>query len=113
MDQQLKMEWVEALRSGKYKQGKSYLKSCDGTAHCCLGVLAELYVAKGKGEWNVYGEDDPRNPTITIEGKKDFDPDAFLPEATLDERTQLQLSKMNDEGGKSFSEIADYIEVNL
>lgn len=39
-------KWVKALRSGKYKQGQSYLKATwdkKGTQHCCLGVLCELY----------------------------------------------------------------------
>lgn len=31
--------WVEALRSGKYKQGKEWLIA--NGAYCCLGVLAK------------------------------------------------------------------------
>lgn len=37
-------EWIELLRSGKYTQGKNFLKfkTQDGQiCHCCLGVLAE------------------------------------------------------------------------
>jgi hypothetical protein len=34
-------EWVAALRSGKYKQGRRYLRSCNDT-YCCLGVLCEI-----------------------------------------------------------------------
>src|SRR5688572_27057198 len=33
--------WVPALRSGKYKQGKSCLKSSVG--YCCLGVLCDVH----------------------------------------------------------------------
>jgi len=39
-------KWIKALRSGKYKQGKGYLKqftSKNEPRHCCLGVLCELY----------------------------------------------------------------------
>lgn len=38
-------KWTKALRSGKYKQGKEFLKlEYKGvTRHCCLGVLCELY----------------------------------------------------------------------
>ena len=32
--------WVEALRSGKYKQGHGALLSIGG--HCCLGVLCDV-----------------------------------------------------------------------
>lgn len=34
------MKWVEALRSGEYKQTKETLKDCNG--YCCLGVLCEI-----------------------------------------------------------------------
>jgi hypothetical protein len=33
-------KWVAALRSGKYEQGKGYLRI--GPRHCCLGVACEL-----------------------------------------------------------------------
>lgn len=33
-------QWVEALRSGKYKQGKGCLRYGDN--YCCLGVLCEV-----------------------------------------------------------------------
>jgi hypothetical protein len=45
MDPEVKAKWVEALRSGEYKQGQLLLKKerPDGTAkHCCLGVLCEI-----------------------------------------------------------------------
>lgn len=32
-----KAKWLEALRSGEYKQTDNTL--CNGTAYCCLGVL--------------------------------------------------------------------------
>jgi len=38
-------KWVDALRSGKYKQGRYQLN--DGTGLCCLGVGCE--VAKDNG----------------------------------------------------------------
>lgn len=33
-------KWVKALRSGKYEQGKSYLKK--DNKYCCLGVLYDV-----------------------------------------------------------------------
>jgi hypothetical protein len=38
---EFRKKWIEALRSGKYKQGREYLKK-DGF-HCCLGVACEIY----------------------------------------------------------------------
>jgi hypothetical protein len=37
-------KWLEALRSGKYKQGRGQLVL--GDAYCCLGVLCEVAGAK-------------------------------------------------------------------
>lgn len=36
-------KWIERLRSGKYKQGKTVLRFEDDT-YCCLGVLCDLAV---------------------------------------------------------------------
>jgi hypothetical protein len=46
MKKDIAKKWVKALRSGKYKQGQSWLKQYDKKGqerHCCLGVLCELY----------------------------------------------------------------------
>jgi hypothetical protein len=42
MSPELKKRWLDALRSGKYRQGKFRLKDVvkGQTCHCCLGVLA-------------------------------------------------------------------------
>lgn len=44
LTKQMKQDWLDALKSGKYIQGIEKLKcSIDGTTkHCCLGVLAEI-----------------------------------------------------------------------
>lgn len=36
-----KEEWVTALRSGEYRQGKGFLRNSDDE-YCCLGVLCDL-----------------------------------------------------------------------
>lgn len=50
MNKRQMVKWVKALRSGKFKQGRSYLRAetrdedgyiCD-VKHCCLGVLGEV-----------------------------------------------------------------------
>lgn len=46
MKKEVAKKWVKALRSGKYKQGETYLKQLNDNGqakHCCLGVLCELY----------------------------------------------------------------------
>lgn len=42
MKPQIKKLWVDALRSGKYKQGKGQLRTEEGN-FCCLGVLCNLH----------------------------------------------------------------------
>ena len=42
MNAEIKDNWVAALESGEYEQGKNYLHS--GTRFCCLGVLTDLYI---------------------------------------------------------------------
>lgn len=41
INKELVRQWVEALRSGKYKQGRSALRNIDNE-FCCLGVLCEI-----------------------------------------------------------------------
>ena len=43
MSPSIKTRWIEALKSGKYKQGKGRLRNKDNE-FCCLGVLCELAV---------------------------------------------------------------------
>lgn len=43
--------WVEALRSGKYRQAKGYLHEGDGSM-CCLGVACDI---SGLGKWSKDG----------------------------------------------------------
>lgn len=42
MNPKIKAEWVAALRSGKYVQGKGMLRRESGS-YCCLGVLCDLH----------------------------------------------------------------------
>lgn len=44
MDQQIKSDWVAALRSDRYSQAKDCFTriSAGGVEHCCLAVLTDL-----------------------------------------------------------------------
>ena len=39
-------KWIEALRSGKYKQSKLSLQSAEG--FCCLGVACDIFIPQDK-----------------------------------------------------------------
>jgi hypothetical protein len=56
--------WVQALRSGKYKQAKATLKSASG-GYCCLGVACRLFgeVAGKRVRFRLKG------PGVTIDGQ--------------------------------------------
>lgn len=38
---EVKQKWLQALRSGSYKQGKHVLRTADNH-YCCLGVLCDV-----------------------------------------------------------------------
>jgi hypothetical protein len=40
------MTWINALRSGKYKQARKKLQTKNG--YCCFGVACELFIPKNK-----------------------------------------------------------------
>src|SRR4051812_19674656 len=56
MNPEIKKQWVAALRSGEFKQGKAALRN--GDTFCCLGVLCELHRRANGGEWERNEEDD-------------------------------------------------------
>jgi len=97
MDAQLKAKWVEALRSGKYQQTTNYLKSDNG--YCCLGVLCDIQGADFDAIKEEFG-------SLSLA----YNPKQYL--GKVDELISHDLAQMND-NGKSFLEIADYIEKNL
>lgn len=103
-------KWVAALRSGYYKQGKGYL--CKDNHYCCLGVACELFIESG-GELDkeeispgtfAYEE----YPTTLPEKVKDWL--GLAPYSNVRLNFYGDLVRMNDEDGKSFTEIADFIE---
>lgn len=95
MDAELKSKWIAALRGGGYKQAQFKLRNNHG-AYCCLGVLC---VVAGLPISNDGGGVDPDNDYIPIE-------------TIISTERKAELAHMND-SGKSFLEIADYIEANL
>lgn len=95
-------KWLAALRSGEYKQGKSLLcQTAHGaTTYCCLGVAGAVC---GYKDDMLYGK-------ITILGDE-------LPSVPQDLSSAPELRNLligfNDRDGKSFEEIADWIEQNV
>jgi hypothetical protein len=122
MNPEFKRKWVEALRSGRYKQGRGVLRSSDDE-FCCLGVACDLFGEEewspgvacdlfGKGEWSprpvldcyMYEHKGVKNAVLPVP--------SVLDKVGLSSRTAGYLAVMNDNGA-TFPEIADYIEEHL
>jgi hypothetical protein len=118
MDTELKTKWVKALRSGKYESCQARLVSPGGDAFCCLGVLADVQGCVWKDAPHSYLALAPIMPrgrkTWNCAGNGSGDGEYLKPERAggLALTAQVYLAKMNDEG-KSFKQIADWIEANL
>lgn len=109
MDANLKAKWIEALRSGQYPQMASALRGemNDQPAFCCLGVLCDVMGASWQDGVPRLGGSRLDDHDEEILGRWTLETVGF------DEKQQTVLFKMNDEEGKTFSEIADYIEANI
>ncbi len=93
LTKKLKQEWIEALRSGDYKQGQEWLH--DDGKYCCLGVLQAI---AGIAIDNVDLLINPCSRRSYVQN--------------LPTKTQYKLAEMNDDG-KSFKTIANWIGKNI
>ena len=104
---EIKQKWLEELRSGKHQQGVGTLKSieADGSfAYCCLGVLQEKVLGEEiKPVVRSKYEDD-----LIPEGDKEIYDDLCI--IILGSFLMNKCTKMNDELGMGFKEIADWLE---
>lgn len=106
MDKTVKKAWVAELRSGDYKQGTFQLRDEDNE-FCCLGVLC-----------NVHAKNNP-SFAKTQKHPEEYDRRSGLPSpmvlawAGLKRITAEKLARLNDEEGKTFNEIADWIVKNV
>jgi hypothetical protein len=54
MNKEFVLEWIEALESGEYRQGRGSLRTYDDK-YCCLGVACDLLVQKDVlPEWELH-----------------------------------------------------------
>lgn len=108
---EVKKNWCNALRSGKYLQTEQCLQDSSG-AFCCLGVLCEITpnINKEDRHYN-YGDIGPYDAELRW-----FDvdlPPKLREEIGLTVEEESTLIRLNDEDGQDFKAIADWIERNL
>lgn len=97
--------WLNALRSGKYKQCKHYLNNANG--FCCLGVLTDLASKDGvevarRADGTIDGD------VLSFEVKK-WSGMAFINGESQNDKLPI-LTNLNDRDGCTFYQIADVIE---
>lgn len=124
MNPEIKAQWVAALRSGEYEQGKRALSV--NNQYCCLGVLCDLAEKAGVVESTTDTIEDPTDPfgdhrvPVKFYGRNSAS--SFLPKEVVDWSEaddgivdvstpdgHFGLHILNDQGN-TFAEIADFIE---
>lgn len=114
MDPIVKAKWLEALRSGEYKQTQKTLYS-EG-AYCCLGVLCDIIEPDA---WTTDQYGNTRHNDMLNVPSEDFLLRIGLPEDTdidvdgMPTGVITHLMNLNDRENKNFNQIADWIEENL
>jgi hypothetical protein len=120
MNEQVKQQWIEALRSGEYSQTQEQLKDHHG--YCCLGVLCDLYSrANENGLWI---EEENLFHFETFEGEYEY---TILPVSVSEwaglggvdnpvveyGEEKVAISDLNDKEQLTFNQIAAIIENQL
>lgn len=101
--------WIEALRSGKYRQGHSRLRWQD--RFCCLGVRCDL---QDNTKWDSDYRWDGNGGVLPdkIHKLDEFahtDKNIALPFRSKNQQSRERLSNLND-AGFTFDQLADLIE---
>lgn len=116
MYKEIKKQWVDALRSGEYEQGRFRLRNPDTNKFCCLGVLCNLH-AQAHPEIASQQTDPGR-----YMGSSEYLPKEVMqwagfsvgaPEVVMWEEHARTLSSLNDGHALDFLEIAKLIEEQL
>ena len=117
MNEQIKNDWVNALRSGKYKKCRGLLRK-SVNEFCTLGVLCDLYAKSNNKTWRRLKNTGFDGASYSI-----LDSSRLLPEKIQDwagiKRTlideyegnyDMTLMDFNDTLDFTFEEMADLIE---
>lgn len=116
---EFKETWINALRSGGFSQTQQSLR--DNLGMCCLGVLCEVNNVGWRydeitDEWMTVN-DSAGVPSVLDLGEDIIEilMQDVMPtdEERKDGSIMCELTWMNDRDGKTFGEIADWIEENL
>lgn len=115
MRQDIKNRWVNALRSGKFKQGRKHLADVDSGTYCCLGVLCMLAEEEGVTSRRTrLSSDGTRTATVFGDFSVNWLPLEVATWAGLGDVNPgidgTALSEYNDDLGATFEQIAALIQ---
>lgn len=115
MNKDIAKKWAEALRSGKYEQGREQLSTQyeheDSPRFCCLGVLCE--VAKAEGAIEKYDPHAPHLPPEVRDWAGMKTTQGVYEAFDETEGEDNTLWGLNDKYDKDFDYLADFIEKNV
>lgn len=132
INKELIKQWVEALRSGKYKQGRKALRNRNDE-FCCLGVLCDISKNTLNLDWELDSNEVCESEIYTMERNGGVLPDKvweYLGREATDYKVQISITNsklpslvtkgcpsrylylvtLNDVYKLSFEQIADIIE---
>lgn len=124
MRAEIKIIWLNKLRSGELTQGQGQLKTFDGE-YCCLGVLCEAAVEAGIISPAVWDDDSYDyngesgvlpSSVMNWAGLSTTNPIIATPDELLDSPRfgcETSLAELNDIAGYTFAQIANVIEEHL
>lgn len=107
----IKSKFIDALRSGRYKQGKEKyveFKFFQSNKFCAIGVYIDLFLQFKKMTWQ-----DLFDLTVTNEEKYYQIVLEEIKEWGGIDAANDTIILMNDVDNKTFEEIADFIEKNM
>ncbi len=115
MKARLKKDWIAALVSGDYEQGKFALRKTDTCfmdkdgkitskdRYCCLGVLCDVAGIKWKESKHYPGQFETHGNTAILHTK-------LMNQFGLSDQAANKLMNMNDHDFRTFKQIASYIK---
>jgi hypothetical protein len=114
MNSEVKAKWLQALKSGEYRQTRDTLRS-PNNGYCCLGVLCDVYNKEVGGYWQwehgsseTYSfaiEVDDDNGGITFDSAETELPLCVMEWAGLDD-VNPQAETINEEGEIAYDTLA-------
>jgi hypothetical protein len=121
MKKSIAKKWVKALRSGAYQQG-TYQLVDENDNFCCLGVLCNLAVDEGIGEWvrgsggwvfKTEGDVDDQVLPLEVRLWAGMSSTAGRIDGNINNQFELCTLVVLNDAGESFKELASIIEKNV